>query len=286
MASVSRAETAAFQRVAWFGPLDPRTTAAAAINTPADQIKAAAIAQLKCANPSGAGLTSTVTLVRARGRALENKLLGVAHGLITEDTTRTLKAAGASDYEVWEGVARIARHCEVHVTDNAGRVLEILPVLRVNIATVHPETQSHRDLLAVKIARPSRYLRPAAIRVATARELARKPATMLAYHWDARVDDGYSDSGRTRYLLPKVKSTGHFRAMHPRNPYAKLPNLVLHDLPTGGIASGALLLDRNGIGVAVHRSGINQEGGAYDGVRRFNRAILVTPSVLELLEKL
>lgn len=268
-----------FTNIATFGKHDPRKTAEGDIKKE-DMPQANSVAALFCPDPLGGTNKSTMNLVKVEGYPGQNKLLGVAHGLITEKTARALQAGGATDDQLVEAVDKILAKCELYATKiNGKKIGKPLKIASYKIGTYFPDSESHKDALLIELGESSPHLQPLLIRATTKQALLGKMGKMIAYHHDI-VNTVTNDEGELEEVNPKRKSAGVFSDTDPRHTFAKHKNVILHNIPSNGQASGAVVTDISGVGVVLHRSGINDDGGEFDGKKRYNRGLVIDQDMI------
>lgn len=228
-------------------------------------------------------MTSRVTMFAFDGEDKKNKMVGAVHGLARESLLEIWKKNGYEGPDIDDLLKQLAAMCSIVVTSEDGKdVREILKIGRFKLQTKYSDTEPHRDLMVIELDRPSKFLKPIRLRATESRQLIGKPAHIVATHYDIKstiVDS----TGKEQTVFPQVKSLGMFRPMATGNPYARYPEIILHDAPTHGNASGALIYDEFGFGVAIHVMGRNRDQGNYDGTDRFNAAIVLSVRNIDFL---
>jgi hypothetical protein len=93
----------------------------------------------------------------------------------------------------------------------------------------------------------------------------------------------HDDIGRNR----KVICSGTISTLDPNHFLFKSANLVGHSVDTGGQSSGGCLYDGQKNCVAMHLGGwsVGEVKGEYDGLSRANYAMVITPQVIESINR-
>jgi hypothetical protein len=265
---------------------DPRKTDKARLTTEADEAYASASAMLKCPSPDG-DLYTQVTAYQFMDQPQRTKLIGVQHGFMSERTIRRYEAKDYSQQQISEFQNQVIKSCAILLTDNSGKeitdgrtpeAIKAARIARYKSGTAHPESDPKHDVLLLEIAEPSEYLQPVILRMTSAQELVGQEANIVATHNDI-FTTGMGLNGDHRNVFPKIKTTGRFEPMQQRNPLSEVPGMVLHSASTMPRASGSLIFDSQGYGVAIHRGGKNDDDGPYNGFSRYNVAIAVDAEI-------
>lgn len=263
--------------------LDPRKTEAAVIGSAVDLKVEQGIVRLTCPVADGRTFSSTMTLVRTERRFSKMILVGAGHGLISEETVRKTKDKGYSDAQLLSFLPGLMQACQLEVTNRAGtKVLEILKLSDFKLGTLYTKSDETNDYLLVDLKSKPTSLVPVDIKNSEPAQLVGAPVHIIAYHHDIGRDEGERGI-ETKTYHPRVKSSGSIRPMHPKSLLRNTPGVILHDVATGGEASGALIYDDAGNGVGIHLGGVNPDNGPYDGFKRYNFGLAFDERFYEIL---
>lgn len=273
-------------KTAWFGKDDPRKDKEKAkIKEGVDETVEKAVAQIICEFPGTAPRPTSVNLYKIGNENGSVNLLGAAHAVIYDEETKQMLDNGYSENDVYQYIKDSMSQCRVEVTNRDGVPIpgENFRIVRSTVGTLYPKADPKHDTLQIEIDRPSKVLRPIQLKEVTAKDLVGTEARMIASHHDVTIEKD-TPEGKKIYH-PKVYSRGEFKRMDSRNLDSHIAGIILDDVPTTGMASGALLYNPEGYGVAIHTSGVNRDQGDYDGYRRYNTAIVLDSETMSILRR-